>query len=170
MASIRTHTGNRMTILILLITTLRIFLGAILLFSGIAKLMGFSAFISNAVAYQILPILLVKPVSYLIVSAEITLGITLCIGYHSRSSGILASLLFLIFAIAITKVLLQKLPVANCGCANFLFNILETWGFLVSSSPNWKIVFIDVILAAIGFLTACLPQHSYSIDLFIQQE
>ena len=158
-----------MTISLPLITVLRIILGAIFLFSGIAKLTSFSVFISNAAAYQILPIPLVKPISYLLVSAEITLGIALSIGYFSRGAGMLASLLFLIFTIALVKVLLQKLPVTDCGCANFIFSLLDTLGLSVSTTPNWMMVFADVILAATSFWIAYSPQRGYGVESLIRQ-
>lgn len=156
-----------MTISLLLITALRIMLGAIFLFSGIAKLTSISVFISNVAAYQILPILLVKPISYLLVSAEITLGIALGIGYFSRGAGILASLLFLIFTIALVKVLLQKLPVTDCGCDNFIFSLLDAFGLPVSTKPNWMLVFADVILASASFWIAYSPQRGYGVESLI---
>ncbi len=155
-------------IILLLITVLRIILGTILFFAGIAKLANFSAFVPAVVSYQMLPTALVKPVSYLLVSAEITLGIALSIGYFSRGAGILASLLFLIFAAALTNVLLQKLPVMDCGCANFLFSLLENFGFTIST-PNWMLVFADGILAAASFGIVCSPQQGYGLESLIQQ-
>ncbi len=153
----------------LLITTLRIVLGTILLFSGIAKLVSFSAFATNVVSYQMLPIGLVKPISYLIVSAEITLGVVLIIGYFSKGAGILSMLLFLIFAVALTNVLWRELPITDCGCGNFLFSLLDVLGLTISKEPNWKIVFTDIVLAVVSIWTVFSPQRGYGLDLFIQQ-
>ncbi len=158
-----------MTIKSLLLTVLRITIGMIFLFSGIAKLTSLTVFISNVAAYEILPTLLIKPISYLLVSAEITLGIALCIGYFSRGSGLLASILFMTFTIVLIIVLLQKLSVTNCGCENILFSFLDTIGVSVSTTPNWKIVLIDVALAATCFWIACSPQRGYGIESLISQ-
>ncbi|MYB66147.1 DoxX family membrane protein, partial [Candidatus Poribacteria bacterium] len=136
-----------MKIPLILVTLLRVVLGGILLFAGITKLMGFSTFATNVGSYQMLPIGLVKPVSYVIVSAEITLGIVLIIGYFSRGAGILSMFLFLIFAVALTNALLQELTIADCGCDNFLFSLLDLLGFTISNVPNWKIVIADIVLA-----------------------
>jgi uncharacterized membrane protein YphA (DoxX/SURF4 family) len=157
-----------MTIPSLLITVLRIILGTILFFAGIAKLTNFSAFVTAVVSYQMLPSALVKPISYLLVSTEITLGIALSIGYFSRGAGILASLLFLLFAAALANVLLQKLPVTDCGCANFLFSLLENFGITVST-PNWMLVFADSIFAAASFGIVCFRQRGYGLESLIQQ-
>lgn len=158
-----------MTIPLLLVTGLRIILGTILLFAGIAKLANFSAFVAAAVGYQMLPTAMVKPVSYLLVSAEITLGIALCIGYFSRGAGILSSLLFLMFAVALANVLWQKLLVSDCGCANFLFSFLDFLGLSVSTMPNWKIVFVDIVLAIGSFGIVCSPQQGYGLEFFISR-
>ena len=58
-----------------LMTLLRVALGAILLFSGIAKVDGFGTFVAAVESYHILPAVLSRPASYLLLSAEITLGI-----------------------------------------------------------------------------------------------
>ena len=158
-----------MTISVLSITVLRMILGGILLFAGIAKLGSFSSFVSHLDSYQMLPTALVQPVSYLLVSTEITLGITLCLGYFSAGAGILASLLFFIFATALIKVLLQKLPVTDCGCENFLFSALKLLGLSVSTMPNWTMVFADVGLGIASFGIACSPQQGYGLELLIQR-
>ena len=160
---------NRMTTLSLLVTAIRIILGSILFFAGIAKLTNFSAFVTTVAGYQMLPTALVKPTSYLLVSAEVALGIALSIGYFSRGAGILASLLFLIFSVALANVLWKELPVTDCGCDNFLFTFLDFLGLSVSTTPNWTIVFADAILGVASFGIACSPERGYSLESFIQQ-
>ena len=156
-----------MIIPLLLVTVLRVILGSILFFAGIAKLADFSAFVTTVVNYQLLPTALVKPISYLLVSAEITLGIALSIGYFSRGAGILASFLFLMFAVALANVLWQKLPVTDCGCNNFLLTFLDFLGFSVSTTPDWIIVFTDVLLAGGSFGIVCSSQRGYGLESFI---
>ncbi len=152
------------------VTLLRVVLGAILLFAGITKLMGFSTFATNVGSYQMLPIALVKPISYLIVSAEITLGIVLIIGYFSRGAGILSMSLFLIFAVALTNVLWRELPLTDCGCDNFIFSLLDFLGLTISDQPNWRIVFVDIVLAVSCLGVISSPQRGYGLDSLIQKE
>ncbi len=157
-----------MTIPSLLLTVLRIILGTILFFAGIAKLTSFSVFVYTVAAYQILPTTLIKPISYLLVSAEITLGIALSIGYFSRGASILASLLFLMFAAALANVLWKELPVMDCGCANFLFSLLGSLGLSVST-PHWMMVFSNVVLAAASIRITCSPKQGYGLESLIHQ-
>lgn len=97
-----------MTILSILITCLRIVVGAILFLAGAAKLSNFDGFVIILDSYQLLPIGLVKPLSYLIVSAEIIVGIVLVIGYFSKGASTLAAFLFVIFAVSLAIVVWKK--------------------------------------------------------------
>ncbi len=166
MAGIRTYIGNGMTIPLLL-TALRVVIGTILLFSGITKLTSFSLFVNAVISFQILPMVLVKPLCYLIVSAEVALGLAISVAYFTRGASLLASSLFLIFAVALLSVLLRKLPVTDCGCANYLFSVLDFFGLSVSSEPNWKIVFADILLAVLSFGFACSPQRGYGLESLV---
>ena len=153
-----------MTIPSILITCLRILLGAILLFSGIAKLSNFSAFFITVDSYQMLSSGSIKPISYLLISAEITLGVVLIIGYFSKGACLLSTSLFLIFAFALANVVWKQLPIADCGCGNFLFSLLDMLGLQISTSPNWRTVFMDVVLAAISFGIVISPHQGYGLE------
>lgn len=153
----------------MLITLLRILLGAILLFAGIAKLSNFSAFVINVDSYQMLLIGFVKPISYLLVSAEITLGIALIIGYFSRGTCILSSFLFLIFAFVLVNAVWRKLPITDCGCGNFLFSLLDLLGLQISTTVNWKTVFMNIVLAAVSFGIVISPHQGYGLETLMMK-
>ncbi len=155
-----------MTILSMLITCLRILLGAILLFAGIAKLSNFGAFIINVDSYQMLPLGFVRPISYLLVSAEITLGVVLIVGYFSRGACILSSFIFLIFAVALANVILKKLPISDCGCGNFLFSLLDIIGFQITT-VSWRTVLMDIILATVSYGIVISPHQGYGLELLM---
>lgn len=151
-----------MKIVPLLITLLRVFLGAILFLAGASKMMSFRTFVGTVALYGILPMSLVAPASYLLVSAEITLGAALILGYFSRGAGLLAACLFLTFAMALAWVLWRKLPVEECGCANLLFDWLG-----LSTQPNWKVVFLDLLLWVGSFLVARSPKQGYGVEFLL---
>lgn len=148
-----------MKIYALLVALLRAFLGTVLLFAGIAKLASYGAFVADMTTYRILPMSLMKTASYLLVSAEVSLGTALIVGYFSRGAGLLASLLFLTFGIALASVLWRELLVSDCGCANYLFDWLS-----ISATPNWLLVLGDFVLAGASFFLACFPKHEYSVE------
>lgn len=146
-----------------LMTLLRVVLGTILLFSGIAKLYGFGPFVAAVESYQLLPAALVQPASYLLVSAEITLGITLCIGYRVSGASAVASLLFLCFATALASVLWRQLPLSSCGCENVLFEWLA-----LSQAPTWKAVCVDGLCAAASLFIAFSQEQGYTVASFVK--
>ena len=150
-----------MKIFTLLITLVRVFWGAILFFAGVAKITSFDAFVGDVARYGVLPMALTTPASYLLVSAEITVGATLMVGYFSRGAFMLAAWLFLLFAMAIASVLWRKLPLDECGCGNLLFDRLG-----ISTHPNWKAVCLDFLLFLGGLLLARLPQQGYGVEWF----
>lgn len=156
-----------MTITSLLITGIRILLGAILLFAGIAKLSNFGAFVINLDSYQMLPTGFVKPISYLFVSAEITVGIVLIIGYFSKGACTLAAFLFTIFAVALANVVLKKLPITDCGCDNLLFSLLDIIGFQISTTVSWRTMFMDIVLAALSSGIAISAHQGYGLESLI---
>ncbi|MFQ6041241.1 MAG: DoxX family protein [Candidatus Poribacteria bacterium] len=153
-----------MKITSLLFTLLRVFLGTILLLAGAAKVTEFRAFVGHVALYGILPMSLVTSASYLLVSAEITIGAALVLGYFSRGAGLLAALLFLTFALALASVLWRGLPFDECGCANILFDWLG-----LSEQPNWKAVFLDIILWMGSFFVARSPQQGYGVELLLRR-
>ncbi len=157
-----------MTISSLLITVLRIVLGSILLIAGVTKLANFGAFIYDVAGYQMLPSYLIKPTCYILVSTEITLGTALCFGYFSRGAGLLSALLFLIFSVALANVLLRELPLSDCGCGNYLFSLLDYLGLSVSTTPNWKMIFVDILLAIVCIGVVFSPQQGYGLDSLIR--
>lgn len=153
-----------MTIPSILITGLRILLGAILFFAGIAKLSNFGSFVINVDSYQMLPIGFVKPISYLLVSAEITVGIVLIIGYFTKGASILAAVLFILFAFALTNVVWKEIPITDCGCSNFLFSLLDMLGFQISTIVNWKTVVVNAVLSVMSFGVAISPHQGFGLD------
>ena len=146
-----------------LMTLLRVALGAILLFSGIAKVDGFGTFVAAVESYHILPAVLSRPASYLLLSAEITLGIALCIGYRLSGAGVVASLLFLCFAFALASVLWRNLPLSSCGCDNVLFEWLS-----LSQAPTWQAVCLDGIFAAASLFIAFSRERGYSVESLVK--
>lgn len=148
----------------MLITCLRILIGAILFFAGISKISNFGAFVINVDSYQMLPTGFVKPISYLLVSTEITVGTVLIIGYFSKGASTLAAFLFMIFAVALTNVVWRKLPITDCGCDNFLFSLLDMLGLQISTTVNWKTVFMDIVLAAVSFGIAISSHQGYGLE------
>ena len=72
--------------------------------------------------------------------------------------------LFLTFALVLVNAVLRKLPITDCGCSNFLFSLLDMLGLQISTTVNWKTVFMDIVLAAVSFGIAISPHQGYGLE------
>ncbi len=143
-------------------TSVRLFIGVILLVAGVTKVTDFGAFIRQVALYDLVPIWVVSPASHLIVSAEITGGILLILGYYTRGAVLLSAGLFSVFIVALLSAQWRALPIDECGCGNFLFDLLG-----VESSLGWKPVLFDLVLLAGSFLIArTRPPCGYGVDFY----
>jgi len=115
------------------ITVLRVFLGSVLFSAGVAKMANFPLFLRYISLYDLLPPSLVTPTGYLLLSAEISIGALLIIGYFSRGAALLGGILFLTFSMALSSVIWRGLPLEDCGCENVLFK-------LFGARLDWKAV------------------------------
>lgn len=144
----------------LLITLLRVCLGAILLFAGLSKVMALSIFAQHLAGYALLPMSWVLKASYLLISTEITLGVLLILGHFTQNAAMLAASLFVSFALAIASALWRNLPMDGCGCSNPLFDWLG-----LSEGIGWKTVALDVALALGCCVMAGVSHLGYGLDL-----
>jgi uncharacterized membrane protein YphA (DoxX/SURF4 family) len=125
------------------------FIGTLLLIFGLVKVTNIRQFIQTVAQYDLLPRLLVKPVSHLIAYLEVTLGALLLAGVVVPSACRVSSLLFACFAVAISVNLARGRTHISCGC------------FGSSSVPiSWGLASRNLLFALAAFLTALFFSHS----------
>ena len=93
----------------------RWFVGAVLLFAGIAKFRSLPTFTATVRAFGIIPGALSRPVSVAIPTIEVVLAALLLFGVALRASGAASAALLIAFGLAITWNLIRGRRVA-CGC------------------------------------------------------
>ena len=147
-----------------LVTVVRIFIGCLLLSAGLSKVVDFNSFTTQVALYDILPMSTVRIASYCLLSAEITIGIALIVGYFSGGASIFGAGLFTIFIIFLSAGLLRDLSLEDCGCQNLIFNL-----FYRDVKLSWTIVSIDTV-----FLVSCLfvtgtDSGGYGVDFFVRK-
>ncbi len=109
------------------ILVLRIFLGAVLLAAGLLKIKDLNMFAIAVRTYKLLPELLIKPLSYGLVFAEIVIGITLIIGFEIYYVSLLAALMQTVTLIFVIITLLKHRSLKDCGCFGAGFKVPVTW-------------------------------------------
>lgn len=147
-----------------LVTVVRVFIGCLLLSAGVSKVLDFSSFTTQVAFYDILPMSTVRIASYSLLSAEITIGIALIVGYFSGGASILGAGLFAIFITFLSVGLLRDLSLEDCGCQNLIFNL-----FYEDVKLSWTIVSIDAILLVGCLFVAGTDSGGYGVDFFVRK-
>jgi uncharacterized membrane protein YphA (DoxX/SURF4 family) len=110
----------------------RLALGIIFLYAGIEKIIAPQEFAVAVYNYRLLPDWSINMVAVILPWLEAFLAAGLITGIYVRGSALLSSLLFLVFAIALTTSLVRGLDI-SCGCfggsignINWLYLVRDT--------------------------------------------
>lgn len=137
-----------------LIFALRLALGGLLMFAGIAKAHDGPALTATALAgYRILPAPFVAPLAIALPYVEILLGAYLAAGLFARLCALVASAQFVIFAGAVASLVIRRIP-ADCGC----------FGSSIPTPPSWSHVLADVALALLAACVARGAPGAFALD------
>jgi len=145
----------------------RLFLAALLIYAGYAKLflpgmhprppvgVALALFATQVDSFQLLPSWAVSPFAHTLPFLEITLGFLLLLGWKLRIWASLASFLLLGFFVVVLRTYLKGLEI-NCGCfgpgeALTIKRVLE----------DGALVALALLMTVFAFLEARLP-HPWS--------
>lgn len=96
---------------------MRIILGGVFIYSGFSKLIApVESFVAVIESYQFLKPQFIHPVAFVLPWFELILGTFLLTGFLSRLSAAMLSFLSLLFVGLLSRSLLLKLPITECGC------------------------------------------------------
>lgn len=98
-----------------LLLVVRLAVGALFIWSGVAKYQHFDAFLSAVYDYELIPVWMVSFFGYMLPGVEILCGGYLVIGLFTRWAASATGFLLLMFIIALFLVLLRGEPI-DCGC------------------------------------------------------
>lgn len=101
---------------IILVTILRVFVGAVLVASSIGKMLDIPGFIKVLETYQALPLGSLPAVAILLVLAELKVAEMLLWPGRLRSGALASMLLHLMFTFFATATYFRGISVPNCGC------------------------------------------------------
>jgi len=130
----------------------RIFLGITLLYASYDKILHPEAFAEAVANYRLLPSPLVGLLAVTLPWVELCCGMFLLVGLFIRSSALVASLLFLVFSIALSSAVVRGVNI-DCGCFTVtgvghtvtLSLVIRDLGYLLAS--------IHILLFDRGFLS-----------------
>lgn len=98
-----------------IVFVVQLLVGLMLLGTGISKALTAQDFLQSFQAYQAIPDALAPAASFLVILAELALGALLVVSLQIRWASILATLMFIVFTIAIAIAWWRGLTI-DCGC------------------------------------------------------
>ncbi len=137
------------------IHVIRIFLGALFVFSGILKMTDLVTFSEAVYKFQMLPDYLINLVTVLIPSAEVVCGLALILGIFKRGASLILTVLMTMFTIVIA-VTLSKGIAFNCDCFGPL-QLLE--------EMSWFSVFTNVLLITLLLISYNKNKNNYPLEI-----
>lgn len=99
----------------------RIFVGLILVSTGIGKALDMPGFVTILDSYQLLPIWLSVVLAYFLPFLELGIGISLLIAFKRLLTACLAVTIHILMLSVVLITLYRGIDVANCGCFGVFF-------------------------------------------------
>lgn len=106
---------------------LRVFVGVVLITTGIGKGLDLGGFVGVIDTYQLMPTLLHWPTAVGMTSFELCLGLWLLSGRHTGKAGLTSAALHASFTVWAVIALLRGLHIPNCGCFGVFLARPLTW-------------------------------------------
>ncbi len=138
---------------------MRLILGAVFVYSGFSKLIAplenFTAVIEG---YQFLNPQFVRPVAFFLPWLELILGTFLFTGFLTRLSAVLLGLFSAVFVTLLTRSIVLKLSITECGC----------FGAGISLAPKQALL-LDSGLLLMALCLSIFSSSLFSLDQRLQK-
>lgn len=143
----------------LVLLLIRFVLGGVFIYSGFSKLIApVENFVAVIEHYQFLNPKLIQPVAVILPWLELIFGTFVFTGFLTRLSAGVLTLLAAVFASLLTRSLILKLPITECGC----------FGAGISLAPK-QALFLDIGLFLVALCLMKVPSHLFSLDKRLQR-
>lgn len=140
--------------MIFVLLLMRLILSGVFIYSGFSKLAApLENFIAAIEGYQFLNSELIRPVAFLLPWLELIFGTFLLTGFLARLSASMLALFSAVFVGLLTRSLILKLPVTECGC----------FGAGISLAPHQALI-LDLGLFLMAVCLIVLPSTVFSLD------
>jgi uncharacterized membrane protein YphA (DoxX/SURF4 family) len=143
----------------------RLAVGTVFVLAGATKLVNPGSFSATLLAYDVLPVDLLRPVALALPWLELVVGLYLLAGLFTRVAAWGAVAMLAVFMVAITQALLRGLSLEDCGCFGDLTSVVPALQYVLGGSTLGAAdVLRDAIYAALALLVALGPATPLSID------
>ena len=146
----------------------RIAVGLIFVLAGVSKLVAPGTFSATLLAYGLLPVELLRPVSLILPWIEVVVGLYLLAGMFARGAAWTAIAMLVVFMLAIGQAVLRGISLEDCGCFGSITSAVPALQYVLGgSSLGPADVVRDAIYAALALLVALGPSTPYSVDALL---
>jgi uncharacterized membrane protein YphA (DoxX/SURF4 family) len=135
------------------VLVLRIVLGAIFLFAGVAKVGHADQFAAQIAGFRLLPQPAVAPLAVALPYLEILLGGYLVVGLFTRTAAWSAVALLAVFDLAVASAVVRGMTV-SCGC----------FGPNDTTVTTWTEVARDAVFVLLAVIVALRPPGALAVD------
>ncbi|MCX6153953.1 MAG: DoxX family membrane protein [Candidatus Kapabacteria bacterium] len=135
----------------------RLAIGVLFIFAAIGKIAEPAQFAKEISNYRLVWEPLLNIIALIMPWIELIIGLFILVGFRLRSSSALASILLMIFIVAVGLAMIQGLSI-NCGC--FAKNMAETVG--------WKKIAENTLSILVCFYIFKYPIQKLSLEQFVQ--
>lgn len=143
----------------------RLVLGALFLTAGIIKLVQPGPFAATLMAYQLLPIALLRPLALVLPWIEVLTGAYLLAGLFTRAAAGAALGLLAVFMVALGQAMARGLSLENCGCFGDLTTRVPALApFLGGTAAGGGDLLRDAALAGLALVVILGPPSPFSVD------
>ncbi len=143
----------------------RLVLGVLFLAAGVIKLAQPGPFAATLMAYQVLPIELVRPLALVLPWIEVLTGAYLLAGLFTRAAAGAALGLLAVFMVALGQAMARGLPLENCGCFGDLTTRVPALApFLGGTAAGAGDLLRDAVLALLALAIILGPPSPFSLD------
>jgi len=129
---------------------IRLIIGGVFAYSGWEKLMSpVENFIAVIDQYQFIPANLIPAVAFTVPWLALIFGVYLVLGFVTRVSAIVLSVLLVVFVTLLGRAIAMNLPITECGC----------FGSGVTLAPHQALILDSVLLIAAVLVVSRPPTH-----------
>jgi uncharacterized membrane protein YphA (DoxX/SURF4 family) len=146
----------------------RLAVGFIFLLAGVTKLVNPGTFMATLLAYDVLPVALLRPLALMLPWFEVVVGVYLLLGLFTRPAAWVAIGLLVVFMLAIAQAVLRGLSLEDCGCFGSITSALPALQYVLGGSSLGPADIVrDAIYAALALLVALGPPAPLGVDAWL---
>jgi putative oxidoreductase len=149
---------RRLLLLDLLTLACSLATGVVFLYASLDKIQHPAAFAQAIANYRMVPMPLLHTFAWLLPVAEAVVGIALIVGWQRRGAALLASLMTVMFIIAIASALSRGLDI-SCGC----------FDTAAGGSVGLDLLLRDILLLAAALVPLLMARDRWTLDALLRR-